>query len=164
MQYKKTTLTVATNDDIAQSLERSLQPNSSIVSTTSDVSGGPTNYSNCDEQGSTRPLRLPAQLPVELEFLSSGTCLTTFTTNIGSGGFFVELDPPRIVPKNSLISFEIEIKDTRPSAIKGEAIVRWTRERNGKLVSGMGLEFIVIAEENRDKIIDFTEKLMHTIA
>ena len=116
-----------------------------------------------DPHLSARPPRHPAQLDVELEYLSTGTNITTRTTNIGRGGFFAEVDSDQIPPKNSLLSFEILIKENpRLIEIKGEVIVRWTRVEKGELPTGIGVEFIVLEDDHRAKIIALTEMLKGT--
>lgn len=116
-------------------------------------------FTKGEEHWSTRSDRLKADLPIELEYLSTGTYLTTITINIGRGGLFVYLEPSYIPPEHSLISFKINASKPRVIEIKGEAIVRWTRREKGALPTGIGIEFIVLEDDSRNQVINLTEKL-----
>ena len=106
-----------------------------------------------------RAKRFGARLQVELEFLHSLTTITTETVNFGKGGFFVSL-PPGLTPTvGTLTGFKLNVANQEFQNIEGEAIVRWSSQGDDNLPAGIGLEFIVLNEESRRKVIDLTASL-----
>ncbi len=103
-----------------------------------------------------RAKRFRARLQVELEFLHSLTTITTETVNFGKGGFIVSI-PPGLTPTvGSLAGFKLNGANQEFQNIEGEAIVRWSSKGDDNLPAGIGLEFIVLNEESRKKVINLT--------
>lgn len=116
-----------------------------------------------DQWGARAP-RLTIELSIDIEFLPSGNQVSSRAINIGIGGLFVELPPQQIPQDRTLLSFEMQMTKPHFTEIRGEAIVRWARRKKSDLPTGIGLEFILLSDEHRDKVIEVTDSLKRTFA
>src|SRR5262245_24430613 len=90
-------------------------------------------------------------LEVEITFESEHNFYTGFTQNISGGGLFVSTPMPRPIGAVMVVRFRLATADDTID-IETEAIVRWVREIG---VTGMGVQFLHLADEHRKAIDHF---------
>jgi uncharacterized protein (TIGR02266 family) len=96
-------------------------------------------------------------IETEIGFQSDSNFFTGFTEDVSEGGLFVATYDNRPIGAKLCINF------TLPNGylVSAEGIVRWTREYNGATPNvhpGMGVQFTVLAKDDRAEINRFIRK------
>lgn len=99
-----------------------------------------------------RYLRKDIVTPVRFEW--NGETRSCLTTTLGEGGLYAQtLLPP---PVGIIIRVEFELPDGHPISVNGE--VRHSLENTyGSLPAGFGVQFLDLAESDRQRIINLVE-------
>lgn len=89
-----------------------------------------------------------------VKFLWDGETRSCLSTTLGEGGLYAQtLLPP---PVGVILKVEFELPDGHPISVTGE--VRHSLENNyGSLPAGFGVQFLDLAESDRQRIISLVE-------
>ena len=99
-----------------------------------------------------RYLRRDIVVPVKFSY--AGEIRSCLSTTIGEGGLYAQtLLPP---PHGVRLEVEFELPDGHPISVTGE--VRHSLENNyGSLPAGFGIQFLDLAESDRQRIVALVE-------
>jgi uncharacterized protein (TIGR02266 family) len=93
---------------------------------------------------------------IEITFKEPGSLIRAYMLNVSNGGIFVKTDKP--IKLDSVVSLIIGLPgDPEKMEIQGRVV--WSNPTGDKssFPKGMGLQFVNLNSENREKIGDFVD-------
>ena len=92
---------------------------------------------------------------VAVDLFNANTFFTGFTENVSEGGLFVATSAPMELGAELEIRLRLMGREPRTYPV----VVRWIRPdaAAGGLPAGMGVQFLDLSEEERDRLQDFVD-------
>ena len=91
---------------------------------------------------------------IKIAFQDSGVPVSSYFLNLSSGGIFIKTDNP--APVDSVLSLLLHVPgDHEPLNIQGRVV--WIKKNANSFPSGMGIQFIDIAPQHKERIQAFVE-------
>lgn len=89
---------------------------------------------------------------IEIVFREAGSFIKSYMLNVSNGGVFIRTDHP--LPLDSVLALRMQLPDDKEKMdIRGRVV--WANSKAKSFPAGMGIQFITIAPEHRDKIAAF---------
>jgi type IV pilus assembly protein PilZ len=92
---------------------------------------------------------------LEIAFRTSGVNRYSYMLNISSGGLFIKTDQPLSIDVELEMSIQLP-DDPEIMDIAGRVV--WTKPESHAFPAGMGIQFVNMPKEYRQKIQSFVEK------
>jgi type IV pilus assembly protein PilZ len=91
---------------------------------------------------------------IEIVFREAGAFVKSYMLNVNNGGIFVKSDHP--LPLDTVIGMRMQLpNDKEKMNLEGRVV--WSNTKAKSFPAGMGIQFINIAPEHKDKISAFVE-------
>ena len=112
-----------------------------------------------DEKGA-QPVRRADRLQHELlvAYKTVDGFITDWAVNISRGGMFINTRNPLAV--GSIVRLIVSLPDAAfPFDLTGRVIRTHAPDQGGDIIPGMGIEFVDVDDEKKDRLAKFVEKL-----
>jgi len=106
-----------------------------------------------EEEGAERRRHRRDNLAIEVKLEGHNRLLSTSTENVSVGGIFIATTHG--FELGTLLHVICELPDGR--VVEAEGVVSWCREEQGDVVPGIGVEFMVLADEDRAELEQLTD-------
>lgn len=94
---------------------------------------------------------------IDILFRESGAFIKSYMLNVSNGGLFLKTENP--LPLDSPVTLRMKLPgDTEPMEIQGCVVWSNPRAKNNSFPSGMGIQFIKISPEYKQRIEAFVDQ------
>ncbi len=91
---------------------------------------------------------------IEIKFREKGSFIRSYMLNVNNGGLFLKTEKPMHI--DAEVTMHIQLPDD-PETMIVEGRVVWTNKKSKVFPAGMGIQFIGILPEHKEKIKAFVD-------
>lgn len=103
------------------------------------------------------------QTNIQVMFKETGAFIKSYMINVSNGGIFIKTDKP--LPLDTMVMVKMNLPgDTNTMDIQARVVWRNPSGANNMFPHGMGIQFVKMDDEHRQKIQNFVSKYKNEIS